>query len=203
MRSTPDEFLLAESDPPSKREILRCALRLFVRDGLCETSVRDIASASGFTNPALYKFFESKEALALHLFERCYLKLFSTVHGSLTHQSFGSDLDSLVEAFVTLVDEHLDAVLFANETLRMFWPRLPKATRQHSLIREMETLIEQGLSERVVPRSINKSFAVAMLLGAMGQFARMAYFGEIERPISRHKAEIRRCFGRALSEEIL
>ncbi len=74
MRAT--AFLLAEADPPSKREILRCALSLFVRDGLSETSIRAIARATHYTNPALYKFFPSKEALALHLFERCYAHLF-------------------------------------------------------------------------------------------------------------------------------
>src|SRR6476660_5127476 len=68
-------FYVAEDDAPAKRRILETALELFVRDGLCETSVRDIAKASGFTNPALFKHFKSKDALARYLFERCYLEL--------------------------------------------------------------------------------------------------------------------------------
>ena len=39
-------------DPPAKHKILVTALALFVRDGLCETSVRDIAKASGFNAKA-------------------------------------------------------------------------------------------------------------------------------------------------------
>ena len=66
---------MAEGDAPAKRRILVTALELFVRDGLCETSVRDIAKASGFTNPALFKHFKSKDDLARYLFERCYLEL--------------------------------------------------------------------------------------------------------------------------------
>src|SRR5215470_7814151 len=97
--STETDFLLLDADPPSKREILRWALHLFVRDGLCETSIRDIAEASGFTNPALYKFFASKEALALHLFERCYLRLITTVRDSMTRESFAADLDGLVAGY--------------------------------------------------------------------------------------------------------
>ena len=72
-RSRP--FYVSEDDAPAKRKILTTALTLFVRDGLCETSVRDIAKASGFTNPALFKHFKSKDDLARYLFERCYLEL--------------------------------------------------------------------------------------------------------------------------------
>jgi len=200
MRSTTTDFFLVEGDPPSKRGILRCALHLFVRDGLCETSIRDIARASGFTNPALYKFFESKEALALHLFERCYLKLVSTFRASLRRGSFASELDSLVGAFASLVDENLEAVLFVNDTLRLLWPRMSKAARRHTLVGEVRALIRRGREARAVPATIDEDLAVAALLGAMAQIARMAYFGEVELPISRRVAEIRRLFGRTLSE---
>jgi TetR/AcrR family transcriptional regulator, repressor of fatR-cypB operon len=67
-------FYVSADDAPAKRKILETALVLFVRDGLCETSVRDIAKASGFTNPALFKHVRSKNDLARYLFERCYLE---------------------------------------------------------------------------------------------------------------------------------
>jgi AcrR family transcriptional regulator len=201
MRSTSTDFFLMEGDPPSKREILRCALHLFVRDGLCETSIRDIADASGFTNPALYKFFESKEALALHLFERCYLKLVSVIRASQKGKDFAKDLDALVEAYARLVDEDLEAVLYVNDTLRLFWRKLPKSARQHSLISEIRALLERGVEARVVPDTIEKDLAVAVLVGAMGQIARMAYFDEIDGPVSGQIAEIRNLFRRALMEK--
>src|SRR5215468_3451012 len=178
MHPASTDFFLLEGDAPSKREILRCALHLFVRDGLCETSIRDIAKASGFTNPALYKFFEGKEALALHLFERCYLRLVSTVRGSQGRADFATDLDSLLEAYAGLVDENLEAVLFVNDTLRQFWRKLPRATRQHSLIGEVRALVQLGKRTHSAPRALDEELAVAMLLGAMGQIARMAYFDE-------------------------
>ncbi len=59
-------------DPPSKAATLDAALSLFVRHGIDATSVRDIASRSGFTNPAIFKHFDSKSDMALCLFERCY-----------------------------------------------------------------------------------------------------------------------------------
>lgn len=201
MPSGSTEFLLLEGDPPSKREVLRSALHLFVRDGLCETSIRDIAEASGYTNPALYKFFESKEALALHLFERCYLRLASAIHASLERGDFTRDLDALVAAYARLVDENLEAVLFVNDTLRQFWPKLPKSARRHSLIGDLRGLIERGVGEGVVSRTVDKDFAVAMLLGTMGQMARMAYFDELGGPLTERVSGMRKLFRSALLEK--
>src|SRR5215510_737293 len=77
---------VSPEDAPAKKRILVEALHLFVRDGLCETSIRDIADASGYTNPALFKHFPSKERLAVHLFEQCYLNLFEALDGAVSSQ---------------------------------------------------------------------------------------------------------------------
>lgn len=193
-----DDFFLHEGDPPSKREILRCALALFVRDGLCETSIRDIAQASGYTNPALYRFFESKEALALHLFERCYERLAIAVHASQKRAGFDADLQALVETYTQLVDESIDAVLFVDDTLRYFWPRLPKKIRRHSLVGEVRALLRSGVASGAVSRALDEDIAVATVLGTMGQIARMAYFGEIALPVGGHAPALRRQLSSAL-----
>jgi TetR/AcrR family transcriptional regulator, repressor of fatR-cypB operon len=198
MAVPPTGFYLRDEDPPSKREILRCALRLFVRDGLCETSVRDIAAASGYTNPALYKFFPSKEALALHLFEGCYLRIESALRESMRGRRFGDDLAALVGAYAGLVDGELEAVIFVSETLRQFWPRLPKAARRHSLLQDLRGLVARGVAERAVPPSADPDLIVAVLLGTMGQIARMAYFGEWRGSVSARSAELSRIFRRAV-----
>ena len=70
-------FYIREDDPPAKREILRAAMKLFSERGLAATTIRDIAEESGYTNPALYKHFASKEELALHLFETCHRRLWA------------------------------------------------------------------------------------------------------------------------------
>ena len=180
-----DGVLLAEGDPPSKREVLRCALHLFVRDGLCETSIRDIARASGYTNPVLYKFFASKEALALHLFERCYLHCVSVIRASQRHgRDFAASFAALLAAYTRLADDSLEAVLYVNDTLRLFWPKLPSSTRRHSLLRVIRQLLERGAAEGAIHQGTDLDLALATLVGAMAQVARMAYFGEIEPPVS-------------------
>ena len=77
-------FYVRQQDPPAKREILRAALKLFSERGLAETSIRDIAAESGYTNPALYKHFASKDQLALHLFETCHARVWTACAAALS-----------------------------------------------------------------------------------------------------------------------
>ena len=64
--------LAEEGAPPAKAAILSAALKLFAAKGIDGVSIRDVAAAAGFTNPALYKHYKSKEAMAGDLFETCY-----------------------------------------------------------------------------------------------------------------------------------
>src|SRR4051812_18274536 len=93
--------------PAAKREILRAAMKLFSAHGLAATSIRDIARESGYTNPALYKHFASKEELALHLFETCHRRLWSTCHAAIAAaKNFDAKLDGYIGRVLELVDEN-------------------------------------------------------------------------------------------------
>lgn len=52
-----------------REEILRAALRLFVRKGYAATKVSDIAEAVGMSTGLMFHYFESKEALYVALVE--------------------------------------------------------------------------------------------------------------------------------------
>ena len=128
-------FYVEATDPPSKQELLKAALKLFARDGVRESSIRAVAAEAGFTNPVLFKYFENKEALALHLFERCYLRLVREAKSALAEGgSFQARLGRLITRVLELLDESPEAVLFVNEELRRYWPHVSAATRRHSLL---------------------------------------------------------------------
>ncbi len=52
----------------TKERIERAALKLFVEQGVAETSIRDIAAEAGISQGAMYNHFESKDELAWSLF---------------------------------------------------------------------------------------------------------------------------------------
>lgn len=168
-------FFVDPTDPPSKQELLKAALRLFARDGVRESSIRAVAKEAGFTNPVLFKYFDGKDALALHLFERCYLRLAHEASGALAGGgSFRARLGRLIRRVLALVDESPDAVLFVNEELRRYWPKVSPGTRRYSLIGMISRFFEDG----EVTCRVDRILLVSAFWGLLGQFARLYAFGE-------------------------
>src|SRR5436853_6777172 len=113
-------FYVREGDPPAKREILRAAMKLFSERGLADTTIRDIANESGYTNPALYKHFVSKDALALYLFETSHRRLWSRCNAAIEGaHDFGDKLENYIEEVLSLVDEQPEAIAFLSENARV------------------------------------------------------------------------------------
>ena len=168
-------FYVEPTDPPSKQELLKAALKLFARDGVRESSIRAVAKEAGFTNPVLFKYFDGKDALALHLFERCYLRLVREATAALSEGgTFRVRLGRLIRVVLALLDEAPDAVLFVNEELRRFWPQVSPATRRHSLI----GITSRFFEDREVTVTADRILLVAAFWGLLGQFARLHAFGE-------------------------
>lgn len=176
-------FYVAEDDAPAKRRILETALELFVRDGLCETSVRDIARASGFTNPALFKHFKSKDALARYLFERCYLELAELVSTVMAAGgTFAAKQRAIIDAYLAALDRDSNSVLYVQDGLRHFWPKMPDRVRRHSIVGDVRRLLESGRAEGRVARDLDLDMLTAAWIGTLQQFARFRYFGELRQP---------------------
>ena|SRR6478609_2400102 len=176
-------FYVAEDDAPAKRRILETALELFVRDGLCETSVRDIAKASGFTNPALFKHFKSKDALARYLFERCYLELAELVSTAIASgRTFEARQRAIIDAYLAALDRDSNSVLYVQDWLRYFWPQMPDRVRRHTIVGDLRRLLESGRAEGRVTRDIDLDVLLAAWVGTIQQFARFRYFGEFQQP---------------------
>src|SRR3954467_1782121 len=172
-------FYVEPTDPPSKQALLKAALKLFARDGVRESSIRSVAREAGFTNTVLFKYFEGKDALALHLFERCYLRLGGGAMTALASEGpFRPRLGRLIARMLALLDESPEAVLFVNEELRRYWPRVSPATRRHSLI----GLVDAFFAEGGVTTGVDRKLLVAAFWGLIAQFARMHAFGEWKGP---------------------
>jgi AcrR family transcriptional regulator len=168
---------LAQDDAPAKAASLRAAIRLFLRNGIDATSVRDIAAGSGFTNPAIFRHFDSKEALALCLFERCYIwmgKAFRTACEAAAADA-GQKIAAIVACALRLIDDDQEAVLYVQENLRRFWRQASPETRQFSLLGHIRALIDARGGGSPAERNLQAS----AIIGFLGQLAREAHFGEL------------------------
>lgn len=175
-----EPFFIRENDAPAKREILKAALAAFVRDGVAASSIRTIATEAGYTNPALFKHFASKEELALYLFERCFERLSHDVQRGLERErTFAGKLRAVLTEFARLLDEDLDAFLYVHEELRRLWPRVSPELRRRSIVAMLRELLEQGQRERAVTRAQSVELQLTAFIGVVAQFGRALYFGEL------------------------
>jgi AcrR family transcriptional regulator len=182
---------LSADDAAGKRDILTAALHLFVRDGLCETTIRDIAKSAGYSNPVLFKHFDSKDHLALHLFEQCYLGLFAAVAAALVGESgFRAQLRALIETYLNALDEDRDAVLFVQDNLRHFWPRVAPQVRSSSIVGQVHALLERGRRAKQVTDRLSLDLLTVGWLGILQQFGREWYFGDFKGKAIRHRQQL-------------
>jgi AcrR family transcriptional regulator len=184
-------FYVRESDPPAKREILRAAMKLFSQRGLAATSIRDIASESGYTNPALYKHFPGKEELALHLFETCHRRLWSRCQAAIAAaRTFEDKLEGYIGEVLLLIDEHPEAMAFLSEHARVLWPKAGPTVRRQTMIGLARSLMSTAPRPDGRRSAVHPDIAAASLQGTLAELARMIQVGAVPGPAVRWKSEL-------------
>jgi AcrR family transcriptional regulator len=197
--SGPLPFYIDADDPPAKREILRSALKLFSRQGLAATSIRDIAEESGYTNPALYKHFVSKDELALQLFETCHVRVWSTCASALAGaHGFDEKLDAFLAAWLGLLDDEPEALAFLADSARVLWPRSSAAVRRNTMIGLARSLVLEATQVRTTGRGIDPDAAAAAVQGTLSELGRMIQVGAVTGPARRWQSQLVTLFRRSL-----
>jgi AcrR family transcriptional regulator len=178
-----NSYIALDGDPASKREILKAALSLFVRHGPSGPTAREIAAQAGYSNPAIFKYFRTKDKLALYLFKQCYVRVTDELHDSIRlERPFRDNLAALLDAYRRIVEEDLDAFLFATENLRRFRLSLSPELRARSIGGLLRQVFENGKVEGVVGQDADIELLVVGVIGLLSQFARLLYFGEFQGP---------------------
>ena len=179
-------FYVAASDPPAKREILRAALKLFSERGLASTSIRDIADESGYTNPALYKHFASKDELALYLFETCHARVWTRCSTAITGASgFENKLEAYVAAWNELLDTEPEVLAFLADSARVLWPRASTSVRRKTMIGLARKLVEEAPRVCDSRGGIDVDVAAASMQGTLAELGRMFQVGVVPGPAPR------------------
>jgi TetR/AcrR family transcriptional regulator, repressor of fatR-cypB operon len=190
-------FYVLDDDPPAKREILRAALTLFSERGLAATSIRDIAEESGYTNPALYKHFAGKEELALHLFETCHVRVWTSCADALSSASgFDAKLDAYVGRWLELLDEYPEVLAFLSDSARVLWPKAKPTLRRRTMIGLARSLVLEAPRVRAGTSEIDPDAAAASVQGTLAELGRMIQVGVIEGPAIRWREAVVALLGR-------
>lgn len=189
-------FYILDSDPPAKREILRAALQLFSERGLEATSIRDIARRSGYTNPALYKHFRSKDELALHLFESCHQHVWSSCNAVIAAaDGFDKKLEAYIARWLEFVDGEREVMAFLSDSARVLWPKSSAIVRRRTMIGLAQALFASGSRKR--RRKAEADLLAASLEGTLAELARMIQVGVVAGPARRWRTALAEFFRKA------
>lgn len=182
-----------EAESRGKTRIMQEALRLFAEKGLSATSIRDIASASNLSNPALYKHFKSKDELALTLFQHAYQShVAHLVFAVKKENNFSNKFDAFLQSYLQAYDAHPHAMIFTTDNLPALWPQMPEDMKSHTALTELRTILKLGRSEGYVRANEDLNLQMALVIGMLVQLTRQIFLKALDGPALSHLEGIQR-----------
>lgn len=158
----------------AKEAVLAQSLLLFASRGVEAVSVRDIAAATGFTNPALFRHFPSKEALAEALFADCYGRMVEVLEPAV--ESDG--LKAWLTGALTEIARRPEGVLFVLDNLKRYWVSLPESLKARNLPRLAVDMVVREQRAGRMRDDTPPALVATVLFGTLGQIARSVHFHE-------------------------
>lgn len=188
-----------ESDAPGKALILREGLRLFATKGLSATSIRDIANATGLSNPALYKHFKTKDELAIVLFERIYRSHFLRLQNEIRKEpDFHTKFRAFLKVRLLAYDEQPGATIFATDNLNALWSHMPEDIMGRTIFSVLREIIQLGCSEGAVDSSSELTMQLALVVGMLENITRQMFFSTLPSPALAQLNEVEHLLCKAL-----
>jgi AcrR family transcriptional regulator len=168
----------------TKSRLERAALTLFVARGVTETTTKEIAMAASVAEGTIYRYFPSKEQLALELFLRHHRALAEALIGA---QQPAKGLRAKIEAIVRCYCDWADRdwTLFAYHLLNQhsFLIQVPDDTPNPVAV--VRDVIGQAMKAGEIPRR-NVDLAAASAIGVVLQAATYKVYGRFTGDLSDH-----------------
>jgi AcrR family transcriptional regulator len=168
----------------TRARLERAALTLFVARGVVPTTTREIAMAASIAEGTIYRYFPSKEQLALDLFLRHHRALAEALDAAARDASGLRDrIDAIVRCYCAWADR--DWTLFAYHLLNqhVFLAQVPDdAPNPVTVVR---AVIEAAMAAGEIPRR-NADLAAAAAIGVVLQPATYKVYGRFTGDLSDH-----------------
>ena len=169
------------SRPVMKREIIEeSAIRLFATKGLARTTIKDIATAAGVTEGALYRYYDGKEEMAWKLFNRELDQFTHLVSEVLFDERMSFDL-RLGLAIQTIYDYYTynsDQFAFILLTQHGF-PEDKLLTRDSDPMDMAERFVGEAIGAGEIP-PCDADLHAALLMGGIMQPLVLHRYGKLE-----------------------
>ena len=168
----------------TKARVERAALTLFVARGVAETTTREIAMAASVAEGTIYRYFPSKEQLALDLFLRHHRALAEALtEAQRPAKGLHARIDAIVRCYCEWADR--DWTLFAYHLLNQhsFLIQVPDGmTNPVTVVRDV---ISQAMKGGEIPKR-NVDLAAASAIGVVMQAATYKVYGRFTGDLSDH-----------------
>jgi len=179
----------------TRERIFREALKLFARKGYDATSIRDIATAVGVADAALYRHFASKDEIASAIFNFHYANLAHAVSTlAESSETFAIALQQLVTLLCDLFDDTPDvfAFILLNQHDHLRFVR-----EEDNVVSAIVAIMEKAIANGEV-RKGDPALLAAIALGAAIQPAVFCLYGRLPGPLSQYRAQIETAIAKAL-----
>jgi AcrR family transcriptional regulator len=168
----------------TKSRLERAALTLFVARGVAETTTKEIAMAASVAEGTIYRYFPSKEQLALDLFLRHHQGLAEALAEA---QRPAKGLRAKVEAIVRCYCEWADRdwTLFAYHLLNQHSFLIQVPDGMSNPVTVVRDVISQAMKAGEIPKR-NVDLAAASAIGVVMQAATYKVYGRFTGDLSDH-----------------
>ena len=172
----------------TKAKIETSALRLFAEKGVDQTTTRDIAAGAGISEGAIYRHFESKDALVHELFLANDLRLAGELDDLQARETgLRQKLAAMVRAFCVLFEEDPDMFRFLLLVQHGELQKMPPESK--TPVQVLRDVIEDAIQRGEIPAQ-NPSVANALVFGIVLQPALFKVYGQIDEPMTALSARL-------------
>jgi AcrR family transcriptional regulator len=168
----------------TKARLERAALTLFVARGVAETTTKEIAMAASVAEGTIYRYFPSKEQLALDLFLRHHQGLAEALADA---QRPAKGLRAKIEAIVRCYCEWADRdwTLFAYHLLNQHSFLIQVPDDMANPVTVVRDVISQAMKAGEIPKR-NVDLVAASAIGVVMQAATYKVYGRFTGDLSDH-----------------
>ena len=168
----------------TKARVERAALTLFVARGVAETTTREIAMAASIAEGTIYRYFPSKEQLALDIFLGHHRALAEAlVEAHRPAAGLREKIDAIVRCYCEWADRDWSLFAYHLLTQHLFLAMVPDGTSNPvDVVREV---ISTAMAAGEIPTR-DADLAAASAIGTVMQPATYKVYGRFEGPLSDH-----------------